>query len=231
MPSTNTFLLLTYFLITSINLWAGHTQQSDLVFYTKLFLIPSLALWFYFQTKNNSSLFRKLILVALFFSWGGDTLLLFVQSKGEHFFLMGLLSFLITHILYSIAFFKTVSFNSGFLQKTKWVVIPFVIILILFLYFLFPSIASAMQIPIMIYSSVIMLMVLSALNWNKVIPQNIFLWVFLGAVTFMISDMIIAIDKFKSPVANSHLWVMGTYLLGQFGIVYGAVQLLKTKFQ
>lgn len=86
-----------------------------------------------------------------------------------------------------------------------------------------------MQIPIMIYSSVIMLMVLSALNWNKVIPQNIFLWVFLGAVTFMISDMIIAIDKFKSPVANSHLWVMGTYLLGQLGIVYGAVQLLKTK--
>ena len=109
MPNKNTTLLLLYLLVSLINLWAGYSHNAyanTIAFYSKPLLMPILALWFYFQTKNYPSSFRQLILFALFFSWGGDTLLMFVESKGEHFFLFGLVSFLLTHVLYTTAFFK-----------------------------------------------------------------------------------------------------------------------------
>ena len=189
--------------------------------------MPILALWFYFQTKDNPSTFRQLILIALFFSWGGDTLLMFVESKGEHFFLFGLVSFLLTHVLYTTAFFKTVSWKNGFLWKNKWIIIPFMIFFLGFQNYLLPDVEEAMQIPVAVYGSVIILMVLAALNWNTFLEKKAFQLVFLGALLFMFSDSIIALNKFKSAVPQAHIWIMSLYLLGQYLIVRGSIEMMK----
>lgn len=219
MPQSS--IIFIYLIVTVLNLFAGYSHNETLAFYTKPFLMPLLALWFFVQTKIQPSTFRNLILGALFFSWGGDVLLMFVESQGEHFFLMGLLSFLITHILYATAFFKIVSLKKGFLQKRKWVVIPFLFFYLAFNYYLIPDVAKEMQIPILIYSSVIILMVLAALNWSTFVADITFQLVVTGAIAFMLSDMIIALNKFKSPVPNAAVWIMVLYLFGQYRMVKG----------
>lgn len=227
MPNKNTTLVLLYLIISLINLWAGYSHNNTLAFYSKPLLMPILALWFYFQTKDNPSTFRQLILIALFFSWGGDTLLMFVESKGEHFFLFGLVSFLLTHVLYTTAFFKTVSWKNGFLWKNKWIIIPFMIFFLGFQNYLLPDVEEAMQIPVAVYGSVIILMVLAALNWNTFLEKKAFQLVFLGALLFMFSDSIIALNKFKSAVPQAHIWIMSLYLLGQYLIVRGSIEMMK----
>ena len=189
--------------------------------------MPALAIWFYFQTKNHSSIFRQLILLALFFSWGGDTLLMFVASEGEHFFLFGLVSFLLTHILYTTAFLKAVPWREGFLWKNKWVVIPFLILFLGFQKYLLPDITEAMRIPVAVYSSVIIVMVLAALNWNNLVDKKAFQLVFFGALLFMFSDSIIALNKFKSAIPQAHLWIMSLYLLGQYLVAQGGIEIMK----
>ncbi|MFK8005397.1 MAG: lysoplasmalogenase [Saprospiraceae bacterium] len=229
MPNKNTILLLLYLSFSLINLWAGYSYNNILTFYSKPLLMPILALWFYIQTKDHPSLFRQLILIALFFSWGGDTLLMFVESKGEHFFLFGLVSFLVTHTLYAVAFFKTVSWKNGFLWKNKWIVIPFLIFFLGFQNYLLPDVEEAMQIPVTVYSCVIIVMVLAALNWNTFVESKAFQFVFLGALLFMFSDSIIALNKFKSTVPQAHIWIMSLYLLGQYLIVRGGIEMMKKK--
>lgn len=231
MPDKNTILLILYLLISLINLWAGYSYNNTLAFYSKPLLMPILGLWFYFQTKEHPSIFRQLILLALFFSWGGDTLLMFVESKGEHFFLFGLVSFLLTHILYTTAFLKTVSWNKGFLWKNKWIVIPFLIFFLGFQNYLLPDIEEAMQIPVSVYSSVIIVMVLAALNWNTFVEKKTFQLVFFGALFFMLSDSIIALNKFKSAIPHAHIWIMSLYLLGQYLITKGGIEMMKKQLK
>lgn len=227
MPNKNKALLLLYFIVSLINLWAGYSYNNTLAFYSKPFLMPILALWFYFQTTNHHSTFRQLILFALLFSWGGDTLLMFVESKGEHFFLFGLLSFLLTHILYTIAFLKIVPWNKGFLWENGWVIIPFLIFFLGFQKYLLPDVEATMQLPVAVYSSVIILMVLAALNWNTFVEKKTFQLLFFGALLFMLSDSIIALNKFKSAVPQAHIWIMGLYLLGQYLIARGGIKVIK----
>lgn len=215
--------LFAYGIVSVINLWAGYAQNETLIFYSKPLLLPLLALWFYFQTQPDTSTFRKLILWALVFSWGGDVLLMFVESHGEHFFLMGLSSFLIAHILYAKAFFKTVPFKNGYLKKNIWALLPFVIIYLGFNYQILPNMPSVMEIPVGVYGMVIMTMAVAALNRYTFVPQNTFILIFLGALIFMFSDMTIAVNKFKTPITHSHIWIMSTYLLGQYLIVKGSI--------
>lgn len=221
--------ILLYLIVTLVNLWAGYSNDETLILISKPLLMPILAWWFYLETKKDTSLFRKLILAALFFSWGGDTFLMFVESRGEHFFLLGLGSFLITHILYTAAFLKIVPWNKGFLSKHKWVPIPFLIFFSGFLTFLLPDVEAQMKIPVAVYSLVIIIMVLAAFNWNTVERQNTFHLIFFGALIFMCSDAIIALNKFKSSIPQSHFWIMSLYLLGQYLIVRGGVKMLNSK--
>ena len=219
-PKSNVFLF-AFILVSCLNIWAGHSNNESLVYFTKPLLIPLLAIWFFFETKNAIPVFRNMIFVALFFSWAGDTLLMFVPSKGEQFFLLGLVSFLTAHILYATAFFKNVNWGNGFLKKNWWAIIPFILIYLLINYFLIPTVSKAMQAPVMIYGGVIMLMAIAALNRKDAVAQNTFQLVFLGALIFMVSDIILAFNKFYAPIEYASFLIMSTYLLGQFCIVKG----------
>lgn len=225
MKNTTVFLIL-YAVVSLLHLWAGQFGQSDIAFYTKPILMLLLASWFYFSTKNYPSTFRNLIVIALLFSFGGDTLLMFVTSHGEHFFLMGLGSFLLAHLCYVFAFSKYKNQIQGWLKSKPIVAIPLVILLVGFLSYLVPDIGKAMQIPVVVYSLVIMMMVLSAFNLGGKINFSIFKILFAGALLFMLSDMMIAINKFKTPLPYSHIAIMLTYLLGQFFIVKASRDLI-----
>jgi uncharacterized membrane protein YhhN len=78
---------------------------------------------------------------------------------------------------------------------------------------------GAMQIPVLVYSIVISIMVLAAINRIGEVPNA--LKVALGAVLFMVSDSLIAITKFGSDFAYSGFCVMLTYIVAQYLIVKG----------
>lgn len=197
------------------------------IFLFKPLLMPLLAFWY---LKNTDKPLKPL-LYALGFSWGGDVALMFLPYN-ENFFLAGLASFLVAHLLYIYIFLKFVDRSKKLILKRRpHLVLPFVLFGLSLLAFLareahpdFP----AMKIPIIVYASVIMLMVISAIARFERVTQNSFAWVLIGALLFMFSDTIIALNNFSLLFEDykyaAKILIMSLYVLGQFYIVKGVLE-------
>jgi uncharacterized membrane protein YhhN len=193
--------------------------------FTKPMLMPALALYFYSNTTTLiSNRLRYFVLLALFFAFWGDVFLMFV-NKNTVFFLLGLGSFLVMQLLY-INIFKLFNFND---LITKWPYTGLIVIIAIgLLFFLYPNLGE-MKIPVFLYFSAILMMVLSALGfWKRDNESRI---VFLGALLFMISDSLIAINKFKFELPLSGFLIMATYILAQWYIIEGLKNYLNNKFK
>lgn len=78
-----------------------------------------------------------------------------------------------------------------------------------------------LMIPVAIYCAVISIMGLTAVGRMKRTTKESFLLVLIGAFLFIISDSVIALNKFRGPVEFSGPIVMITYLAAQFLLVEG----------
>lgn len=199
-------------------LFLGH---ENLNFFLKPILIPILIFGVYFYQNFPT---KNILLTALLFSWIGDVILLF-SDISEIYFILGLVSFLISHIVYCILFNRQAKRN---LKKNSIAIgigsILIACYLIGMLSVLLPSLGD-LKIPVIVYASVISIMLLFAYNgllsWNE--PGNKL--VFSGAVVFVISDSILAINKFYNPIEKSSFFIMLTYLVAQYLIVIGILKL------
>lgn len=196
--------------------------QDEIAWYLKPILLPFLILETYssenFKTKN-------LLLLALVFSWIGDIILMFAD-KGELYFIFGLVSFLIAHIIFILLFTKQEKENTS-TNKLFWVGLIIVgIYLFGMLSLLYPSLGD-LKIPVTVYAITISTMLLMAIkgyfNWSK--PSH--LTVLLGALIFVSSDSILAINKFHSELPKSGFLIMITYIVAQFLITKGIINLNK----
>lgn len=193
--------------------------------YLKPFLIPILIFSVYnfkdFKTK-------KILLLALLFSWIGDVVLLF-SERNEFYFIFGLLSFLVAHILFIVLFVKQSSEIKHKNSNWFWLGLG-IIALYLFgmLSLLIPKLGS-LTVPVGIYASTISLMLIEALkgifNWNG----NARKLVFFGAFFFVVSDSILAINKFYCSLPMASFAIMSTYLVAQYCIVVGILKLNTTE--
>jgi uncharacterized membrane protein YhhN len=96
-----------FFLLGLITHIAGiYTDSEMLEKITKPLLIPVLAGYFIWGTKSFQAGLKKWVLLALFFSWVGDILLM-VVTEDPAFFLLGLVAFLLAHVFY-IFFFHAI---------------------------------------------------------------------------------------------------------------------------
>jgi uncharacterized membrane protein YhhN len=157
-------------------------------------------------------LWNKMYILALIFSFLGDIFLLF---SGELFFILGLISFLIAHIL----FIKIVV---GSIQKTsilKIIVstIPFLILFILFLFILKDSFGELL-IPVIIYGITISIFGITSLIYYSEEKSTGALLMLFGALVFIISDSVLAINKFYLPTLYFEITIMLTYVLSQYFI-------------
>ncbi len=188
---------------------------------TKSVLMPLLLILIYFYRKEsqNKANWTKVI-IAVCFSFLGDIFLLNIFEQ-DYFFLAGLTCFLITHGFYISIFSKDYkSFLSVFKIKN---ILPTVMLLtwILSFYFYIDSYLGELGFPVLIYMIVIGIMALAALSRKAISGRESFLLVMMGAILFMISDMILALNKFAFPIEYSSSYIMATYLLAQFLIVEG----------
>jgi uncharacterized membrane protein YhhN len=149
---------------------------------------------------------------ALAFSSLGDALL---DLSPRRFFIWGLLAFLVAHLIYILLFVR----NRVRPMKPKGWQLALVIAVwssnVLLLWWMAPSL-GALTGPVMVYVCVITVMVTLGIlaGFSKS-------WVCSGAILFLISDSILAINKFKSPVPMAGYLIWATYYFAQYGIAIG----------
>jgi uncharacterized membrane protein YhhN len=165
---------------------------------------------------------KKWILIGLFFSWLGDLFLL-LDSKVTIFFIAGLGSFLITHIFY-ILYFLSIENSSPSLLKKQ----PLLIVLTLcygsaLVVLLFPYLGD-LKIPVILYAAVICTMLLCSLHIFRKLPAPSNSYFVAGALLFVLSDSLLAINKFYQPFAFAGTLIMLTYCAAQFYIVMGFIK-------
>lgn len=166
----------------------------------------------------------RLFLVALFFCWLGDVLLIF-QSNVPLFFMGGLASFLAGHIVYIFCYrqLQTIPSSKELLgsQKVRFA-FPIILAGTGLVTILYPFL-GALRIPVMVYALAITLMALTALFRYGRTNSKSFLLIFIGAVLFMVSDSLLAINKFHHAFSAAGALVMLTYSVAQFLIVEGVL--------
>jgi uncharacterized membrane protein YhhN len=158
----------------------------------------------------------------LFFSWLGDLFLL-SESPGFLFFVAGLVSFLITHACYIIHFLSTGSPAPSLLKKQ-----PIFILLVAcygtcLVWLLFPYLGQ-LKIPVILYASVICSMLLCSIHIYLKVQQPASSYYLAGAVLFVLSDSILAINKFYQPLPLAGITLMLSYCAGQYFIIKGFIE-------
>ena len=184
----------------------------------KALIMPILIIVFKVTVRNGNTLSHWLIFAALVFSWAGDVALGITRHQ-ESMFILGLVCFLLTHVLYVIVFFRTAGKNLP-PKKFLYTVIPVLLYGIVLLYILYDDLGE-MKIPVIIYTTVILAMVAAAINRIEKVNRTSFYLVLVGAVLFLSSDSMLAINKFSNPFPFASPLIMFTYIAGQYLIVMG----------
>lgn len=213
-----------FFVVFFGQLISRFLESEMLDYILKPMIMPCLALLFIYPKNNAVFLdkFSKLILIAFFFSWLGDIALMF-DRVNPNFFLLGLSAFLIAHICYIFAFYYSSqnSKNSSLFATKPYLFLPLLAYGGGLFYFLLPNLHD-FTIPVLIYALVISMMACFALNRKNKVNMASFNLLFYGSLLFVLSDSLIALNKFLLAIPHGGLWVMLTYMLAQYLIMRGS---------
>jgi uncharacterized membrane protein YhhN len=216
--------IILYFLVLAADIFAVYNSNEILFYITKPLLMPLLSGFFIFQITGFTSGLKKWIVLALVFSWIGDVLLMF-ESMNGNFFIFGLGAFLTAHIFY-ILFYENVVRKEG-LRKNYWWFLPVIIYYIALIYILSPHLGD-MKLPVRIYGIVISYMLIQALQTGRIKDLGAATLMIGGAVLFITSDSILAINKFYQPFEYAGVAIMLTYGIAQLLITLGAVKYISS---
>lgn len=213
-------LTIAFLLLTITDLAGIISGFPPLHFIAKPLLIPVLMLLLFFTASTVPG--KKLLLVALFFSWMGDVFLLF-EDRNKLFFIFGLASFLTTHICYIIFFLRIRSASKSLLLKQPILILLVPAYGVALVWLLFPHLGE-LKLPVIVYAAVICSMLLCSLHVFKKINSPANRWYVLGASAFVLSDSLLAINKFYQPFAFAGVLIMITYCAAQYCIVRGFME-------
>ena len=161
-----------------------------------------------------SPLYRRLILAGLLFSLAGDVFLMLPRDR----FVPGLASFLVAHLFYSAAFLIHADTLSW------WRLLPFVFLSAALFGLLRPHLGN-LQVPVVVYMGVISVMAWAALNhWQTHTEHRGSVLAFMGAVLFLASDALLALDRFKTPFYKARFYVLTTYFAAQWLIAFSVTR-------
>lgn len=219
------FWIYLYFLVLFVNLVSIYTGNNLMHYFSKPLLIPSLIFYFYNSLINVNSLLKKWILLALFFSWLGDMLLMF-ESTNSNFFIFGLIVFLVAHIFYILFYDFVLQLEK--IKKNYWLFIPVLVYYVFLVSLLSPNLGE-MKLPVRIYGIVISYMLIQALQTSRIGNKRAALLFILGSLFFMVSDSLLAINKFYNAISHSGLFIIATYGIAQFLITAGAVKYISSE--
>lgn len=185
---------------------------------TKVLLMPILVAFFLQQTGAVRRAEQRWMLVAMASSWLGDVLL--IGGDRPDLFIAGLAAFLTAQLAYAATFSLSRERKKGLVISKPWYALPVLALAGAVYFYLYPNLGE-MSIPVSIYVLAISSMVLSAINRLNWAGEKSGLWVLLGALSFLLSDALLAVNKFVDPIPLAGVWIMLTYLTAQYLIVKG----------
>lgn len=155
--------------------------------------------------------FRRVVAIGLAFGAAGD-LLLELDA-----FVPGLVAFLIGHVLYIVAFVRLST------RPALLVGLPYLVVGLALTAFVAEG-ADDLLVPVIAYAVVI-----SVMGWRSAaligeIPSRMAVPFAAGAGVFVVSDALIAINRFRSEIPGDEWWIMLTYLTAQGLIALGAIR-------
>ncbi len=213
------FLLVLTFLAAALDWYAVYKGWKKLEYFLKPVTMVFLFSWLIAATGGLSGI-TLWFGIGLILSMAGDIFLMLPKEQ----FIAGLVAFLLAHVAYIIGF------NASLPPFTP-LGLFFVTVVAAIGKELYTKIAagleekgkSALQKPVLAYTAVIAVMLLSALfslfraDWSL----GAALTVSLGAALFMLSDAILAWNKFVAPIRNGRVMNMAAYHLGQIILIVG----------
>ncbi len=208
------FTLLAATIISAITcIWFGYYQPRRLFYLFKpltMFLIFLVAI----LGDTDQVSYKYLIALALAFSLVGDVLLMLPSDQ----FRAGLIAFLVAHIFYISAFLSVID------TLHWWLPVILMIIGICFVLYIFPRLGSQ-KTHVIIYIVVILVMVWTAGEVLYQDPQIGAWFIFVGAVLFVVSDLILALNRFQNSFSSARAFNLTAYFLAQL-LIASSVGLL-----
>jgi len=205
--------------------------------FAKILAMLSVIVWTMAAVGWRFDVLILLLFMAQQFGLDGDIFLLFADK----FFIQGLASFLIGHLFYiSLIIVRIVMLSSSAavltdnLQSLMVALVVWAGILIVF-YSIFGVLSKdnlverglwiAIQIYGWVLSGLVALALFAALIFGDL---SVGLWFLpIGAFLFLISDSLLAYDRFIKPLWSGQLWVLITYHCAQFCLALGFVTFLR----
>ena len=185
-----------HFLASPLLLWAFAPLATILI------LAIALANWR--VRKDRYSLW---ITVGPTFSLVGDVLLL----RPEHFFLLGLSAFLLTHIACLIAFTRDTHFPT---RLGVWIL--FLLFAACCYFLLFSRLPAGLRLPVAVYSMFLVSMAAQAMGRSFLLRTSAARFAAIGALLFVLSDGLLALNRFYAPLRLAPLLILVPYYTGQW---------------
>ena len=175
------------------------------------------------QTTNKQKIRHNIafqycftIITGLIFCAGGDFFLRLDKAGYKiepSFFILGLLSFLIGHIFFIIAFWL----DGGNGLQLKWGVLIYLYVAIYLFYILkrIPQEDNILRTGVTTYCIIIGTMCHRSLSLSFDAYPRVQSTKFAtyGSIFFVISDSLLAYNRFINPIPFDYVWVLGTYFL------------------
>ena len=189
--------------------------------FCKPLLMPILIWGIYSKRKEIAATPWPFITAGLFFSWAGDLFLLY-EARDVNFFIGGLASFLLAHICYIIYYFKIgASITSALKKHPLWLMIAIAYSVALVV-LLFPKLGSLL-IPVIAYATILTIMLIGSIAAIPAVSKKASVLFVTGAMAFVASDSLLAINKFYQPFAMAGVLIMITYGVAQLLITRGTL--------
>lgn len=219
LPHHLIFALL-FALLVATDIYLGSTSYAAFRIISKPLILISLILYFLHYKKGIKNSISKHIFIALVFSFIGDIFLLF-DHLSVLYFILGLGSFLGAHVFYTFGFYQQ---GATKIKFDFWFAAIFLSIYGVALYSSLYANLGSIKIPVAVYVLVILLMAIMAYKRKGNVSDSSFLFVFIGALSFILSDSVLAINKFLTPLPYTNFLVMGSYATAQYLIIRGLLK-------
>ncbi|NLP58209.1 lysoplasmalogenase [Lutibacter sp. B1] len=195
-----------FFLFSVLDVAGIIFNNQTLIHFSKPFILLSLIVMYVLKVDKK----YKLYILALLLCFLGDV---FLMYKGEMYFIVGLVSFLLAHFLFIKIVLNRI--QNSTLLKVIISTIPFLLFLLTLILTLKNSLGD-MLLPVIVYGLTISIFgMVSLLDYlNTTSAKSLFM--FLGALVFIISDATLAINKFYHSTHLFEVLVMVTYILAQY---------------
>ncbi len=160
------------------------------------------------ERGRDRPVLRRWVLIGLFLSLAGDVALLWPQQG----FLPGLVSFLLAHLAYLVAFTREQRLAARWGPFAVYALIAGVV-----LWQLWPGVPAGLRGPVGGYVLFLAAMAAqAAVLWRCGMPRGPVLA--LGGALFLCSDGLLATNKFAQPLPAASLWILLTYWAAQWCI-------------